>query len=66
MFAPLTPRQKQVLQLWADGLKMPDIEKDLFITNNTLKFHSRLIRRNLQARTIQHAVAIGFREGILT
>jgi DNA-binding NarL/FixJ family response regulator len=61
-----TPREIQVLQLIAEGLVNREIGKVLFLSEETVKSHVRHLLAKLQARSRAHAVAIGFRRGILT
>jgi len=60
-----TPREVQVLQLIAEGLVNREIGKVLFLSEETVKSHVRHLLAKLQARSRAHAVAIGFRRGIL-
>jgi DNA-binding NarL/FixJ family response regulator len=61
-----TPREVQVLQLISEGLVNREIGKVLFLSEETVKSHVRHLLAKLQARSRAHAVAIGFRRGILT
>ena len=61
-----TPREVQVLQLIAEGLVNREIGKVLFLSEETVKSHVRHLLAKLQARSRAHAVAIGFRRGIIT
>jgi len=54
----LTEREKEVIQLVAQGLTNKDIASSLLISEGTVKVHLRNIMEKLQARTRQHAVAI--------
>jgi len=60
-----TPREIQVLQLISEGLVNREIGKVLFLSEETVKSHVRHLLAKLQARSRAHAVAIGFRRGIL-
>jgi DNA-binding NarL/FixJ family response regulator len=60
-----TPREVQVLQLISEGLVNREIGKVLFLSEETVKSHVRHLLAKLQARSRAHAVAIGFRRGIL-
>ena len=60
-----TPREVQVLQLISEGLVNREIGKVLFLLEETVKSHVRHLLAKLQARSRAHAVAIGFRRGIL-
>ena len=61
-----TPREIEVLQLVADGLVNRDIGKRLFLSEETVKSHVRHLLAKLQARSRAHAVAVGFRRGLLS
>jgi DNA-binding NarL/FixJ family response regulator len=61
----LTPREAEVLQLIADGLVTREIGKRLFLSEETVKSHVQHLLEKLQARSRAHAVAVGFRRGIL-
>ena len=60
-----TGREIQVLQLISDGLANREIGQHLFLSEETVKSHVRHLLAKLQARSRAHAVAIGFRRGIL-
>jgi DNA-binding NarL/FixJ family response regulator len=61
-----TPREVQVLGLISEGLANREIGKVLFLSEETVKSHVRHLLAKLQARSRAHAVAIGFRRGILS
>jgi DNA-binding NarL/FixJ family response regulator len=61
-----TPREIQVLQLISEGLVNRDIGRVLFLSEETVKSHVRHLLAKLQARSRAHAVAVGFRRGILS
>jgi DNA-binding NarL/FixJ family response regulator len=60
-----TPREIEVLQLVSDGLVNREIGTRLFLSEETVKSHIRHILAKLQARSRAHAVAIGFRRGLI-
>ena len=60
-----TPREIEVLQLISDGLVNREIGKRLFLSEETVKSHVRHLLAKLQARSRAHAVAVGFRRGII-
>jgi DNA-binding NarL/FixJ family response regulator len=60
-----TAREIEVLQLVADGLVNRDIGKTLFLSEETVKSHVRHLLAKLQARSRAHAVAVGFRRGLI-
>jgi DNA-binding NarL/FixJ family response regulator len=61
----LTPRERQILQLLADGMSNADVAAKLFISQETVKSHVRHILSKLEADTRTHAVAIAMREAII-
>ena len=62
----LTQREREILQLLADGMSNADAAARLFISQETVKSHVRHLLAKLQARSRAHAVAVGFRRGLLT
>jgi DNA-binding NarL/FixJ family response regulator len=60
-----TPREIEVLQLIADGLVNREIGVRLFLSEETVKSHVRHLLAKLQARSRAHAVAAGFRRGLI-
>ena len=60
-----TMREIEVLQLICDGLVNREIGVRLFLSEETVKSHVRHILAKLQARSRAHAVAVGFRRGII-
>src|SRR5919109_3936658 len=61
-----TQREIEVLQLISEGLVNREIGKRLFLSEETVKSHVRHLLSKLQARSRAHAVAVGFRRGLLT
>jgi DNA-binding NarL/FixJ family response regulator len=61
----LTPREREILQLLADGMSNADVAGQLFISQETVKSHVRHILAKLEADTRTHAVAIALRESII-
>jgi DNA-binding NarL/FixJ family response regulator len=61
----LTGREREILQLLADGMSNADVAKQLFISQETVKSHVRHILTKLEADTRTHAVAIALREAII-
>jgi len=60
-----TAREIEVLQLVSEGLVNREIGDRLFLSEETVKSHVRHILAKLQARSRAHAVAVGFRRGLL-
>ncbi len=61
----LTPRERTVLRLVADGLSSKQIARRLTITERTVKFHVGSILNKLGAETRAQAVAEAARRGLL-
>jgi DNA-binding NarL/FixJ family response regulator len=61
----LTAREREILQLLADGMSNADVAKKLFISQETVKSHVRHILAKLEADTRTQAVAIALRESII-
>jgi DNA-binding NarL/FixJ family response regulator len=61
-----TARENEVLQLISDGLANREIGERLFLSEETVKSHVRHLLAKLQARSRAHAVAVGFRRGLIT
>jgi len=58
-------REIEVLQLISDGLVNREIGVRLFLSEETVKSHVRHLLAKLQARSRAHAVAVGFRRGLI-
>ena len=61
----LTAREREILQLLADGMSNADVAARLYISQETVKSHVRHILAKLEADTRTHAVAIALREAII-
>jgi two-component system, NarL family, response regulator DesR len=60
----LTPREREVLRLLAEGLSAKEIADRLFISARTVGTHVEHILTKLNVKSRVHAVAIAFREGL--
>ena len=60
-----TAREIEVLQLVSEGLVNREIGHRLFLSEETVKSHVRHLLAKLQARSRAHAVAVGFRRGLI-
>ena len=60
-----TMREIEVLQLISDGLVNREIGERLFLSEETVKSHVRHLLAKLQSRSRAHAVAVGFRRGLI-
>ena len=61
----LTAREREILQLLADGMSNADVAGRLFISQETVKSHVRHILAKLEASTRTHAVATALRTAII-
>lgn len=62
---PLTPTEREILALMADGFTAAEIARARHNSRSTIKTHRQHMFQKLQARNAPHAVALGFRLGIL-
>jgi DNA-binding NarL/FixJ family response regulator len=62
---PLTPREREVLQMLATGLANKEIAARLVISEHTVKFHVASILGKLGASTRTEAVSTGIRRGLV-
>lgn len=61
----ITGREREILQLLADGMSNADVAQKLFISQETVKSHVRHILAKLEADNRTQAVAIALRESII-
>jgi DNA-binding NarL/FixJ family response regulator len=61
----LTRRQRQILQLLADGHSTADIAHRLHVSAETVRTHTKATLARLDARDRAHAVAIALRGGLI-
>ena len=62
---PLTPREREVLQMISAGLGNKEIAGRMSISEHTVKFHVASILGKLGASTRTEAVSIGIRHGLV-
>ena len=62
---PLTPREREILELMAEGANNRIIAARLAISRHTVKFHAASILAKLGAGTRTEAVALALRGGLL-
>jgi two-component system, NarL family, response regulator YdfI len=63
--APLTAREREIVELMADGANNRVIASRLAISRHTVKFHVASILAKLGARSRTEAVALALRRGVL-
>lgn len=63
--APLTSREREIVELMADGANNRIIASRLAISRHTVKFHVASILAKLGARSRTEAVAMALRRGVL-
>ena len=61
----ITARELEMLHLISEGLTNREIARRLSLSEETVKVHVRHLFGRLQARSRAHAVAIGFRRGVV-
>jgi DNA-binding NarL/FixJ family response regulator len=59
----LSPREREILALLADGLSGEDAAKQLFLSSETVRTHVRNAMTKLGAATRVHAVALALQRG---
>lgn len=63
---PLTPRERETLELLGHGLSNREIGERLGISEHTAKFHVASIAAKLGASSRTEAVSLGVRRGLIT
>jgi DNA-binding NarL/FixJ family response regulator len=61
----ITRRQRQILQLYADGQSTARVAKSLGLSAETVRTHTKAILARLGARDRAHAVAIALRSSLI-
>jgi DNA-binding NarL/FixJ family response regulator len=61
----LSAREREVLGMLARGLRNKEIAHRLFISDCTVKFHTRTIYRKLDVANRTEAVGVAYRQGIV-
>jgi two-component system NarL family response regulator len=62
--ASLSPREREVLQLLAEGLTSPQIGKRLFVATTTVETHRRNVMRKLGIHSVADLTKYAVREGL--
>lgn len=63
--SPLTRRQREILQLLANGHSTEGAAERLGLSAETVRTHTKAVLSRLSARDRAHAVAIGLRSGLI-
>jgi DNA-binding NarL/FixJ family response regulator len=63
--APLTRRQRQILQLIADGRSTGQVAKSLGLSSETVRTHTKAALARIGARDRAHAVALALRKSLI-
>ena len=61
----LTARQREILQMLADGMQTDAVAEKLGLSTETVRTHTKRILAKLEASTRTQAVAIGIRHGLI-
>jgi DNA-binding NarL/FixJ family response regulator len=61
----LTARQREILQMLADGMHTEEVANQLGLSTETVRTHTKRILSKLGAGTRTQAVAIGIRSGLI-
>ena len=62
----LSAREREIIELLADGLTGEEVAARLFLSSETVKTHIRNATTKLGARNRVHAIAIALRDGLIT
>jgi DNA-binding NarL/FixJ family response regulator len=62
--SPLGTREREILQLLAEGHSSPEIARRLHIATSTVETHRRNIMRKLDAHSIAELTKFAVREGL--
>lgn len=62
----LTPRERQVLKLLADGMRPREIAQDLSISVKTVEVHKQNLMNKLEIHTASELTRFAIREGLTT
>ena len=61
----LSARQREILQMLADGMQTDEVATKLGLSTETVRTHTKRILAKLEASTRTQAVAIGIRHGLI-
>src|SRR4051812_22368324 len=63
---PLSPREREITQLLAEGMTGEEIARELVLSPETVRTHVRNAMARVGAKTRSHLVAVALREQLLT
>lgn len=66
VFTTLTLREREVLQLVAEGLKTDDIASRLFVSAKTISFHRNNIMEKLGLKNMAELIRYAIKEGLVS
>ena len=61
----LTEREHQVLALLSRGCTSNEISAQLFISSNTVEYHSKQLLRKTNSRNVADLIGNAYRQGLL-
>jgi DNA-binding NarL/FixJ family response regulator len=61
----LTPREREILQLLAQGLSQKEIARTLYVSPKTVNSHAERLYEKLRVHSKTQAVAVAFRTGLV-
>jgi DNA-binding NarL/FixJ family response regulator len=62
---PPTPRQREILELGAEGMTNVEIAERLFISESTVRFHFDSLREKFEARSKTELIVKAMRDGFI-
>ena len=62
----ISGREREIIQLLAEGLTGDEVAEQLFLSAETVKTHVRNAMAKLEARNRVHAIAIALRDGLIS
>ncbi len=66
IFSTLTPREREVLQLVAEGLKTDDIATKLFVSSKTVSFHRKNVMEKLNLKGVAELTKYAIKEDLIS
>ncbi len=61
----LTTREREVLEMLAQGSSSRDISTKLYISSNTVEYHRKQLLRKTDSRNVAHLISNAFRLRLL-